>query len=128
MIFQVEPQVTKNDIKAVSEYMNSGGWLTEHKLTNEFENKISNYLGRKYAIAVPNGTIAIYLALMSLGIKKGDRVAVPNITMIATINAILIGAEPVLVDVDEDLCMSINHLKKLKTSKQRFSFLLMEGL
>ena len=50
--------------------MNSGGWLTEHKLTNEFENKISNYLGRKYAIAVPNGTIAIYLALMSLGIKR----------------------------------------------------------
>ena len=49
--------------------------------------------------------------------------------MIATINAILwIGAEPVLVDVDEDLCMSINHFKKLKTSKQRFSFLLMEGL
>tara|TARA_B100000035_G_scaffold151810_1_gene129342 strand:- start:4583 stop:5656 length:1074 start_codon:yes stop_codon:yes gene_type:complete len=118
MIFQVEPQVTKNDIKAVSEYMNSGGWLTEHKLTNEFENKISNYLGRKYAIAVPNGTIAIYLALMSLGIKKGDRVAVPNITMIATINAILwIGAEPVLVDVDEDLCMSINHFKKIKNLK-----------
>ncbi len=118
MIFQVEPQVTKNDIKAVSEYMNSGGWLTEHKLTNEFENKISNYLGRKYAIAVPNGTIAIYLSLMSLGIKKGDRVAVPNITMIATINAILwIGAEPVLIDTDEDFCMSIDHLKKIKNLK-----------
>ena len=70
MIFQVEPEVTKNDIRSVSEYMSSGGWLTEHKLTNEFENKISNYLGRKYAIAVPNGTIAIYLSLMSLGIKK----------------------------------------------------------
>ena len=118
MIFQVEPQITKNDIKAVSEYMNSGGWLTEHKLTNEFENKISHYLGRKYAIAVPNGTIAIYLSLMSLGIKKGDRVGVPNITMIATINAILwIGAEPVLVDIDEDFCMSIDHLKKIKNLK-----------
>ncbi len=118
MIFQVEPQVTKSDIKAVSDYMNSGGWLTEHKLTNEFENKISNYLGRKYASAVPNGTIAIYLSLMSLGIKKGDKVAVPNITMIATINAILwIGAKPVLIDVDEDFCMSINHLKKIRNLK-----------
>tara|TARA_X000000368_G_scaffold340058_1_gene278212 strand:+ start:2539 stop:3612 length:1074 start_codon:yes stop_codon:yes gene_type:complete len=115
MIFQVEPEVTNSDIKAVSQYMSSGGWLTEHKLTNEFENKISNHIGRKHAIAVPNGTIAIYLSLMSLGIKKGDRVAVPNITMIATVNAILwVGAEPVLIDVDEDFCMSINHLKKIK--------------
>ena len=118
MIFQVEPEVTKNDIRSVSEYMSSGGWLTEHKLTNEFENKISNYLGRKYAIAVPNGTIAIYLSLMSLGIKKGDRVAVPNITMIATINAILwVGAEPVLVDIDKDFCMSLDHLSKIKNLK-----------
>jgi len=92
--------------------------LTEHKLTSQFEDEIKNFVGRKYAISVPNGTIAIYLALMSLGIKKGDKVAVPNITMIATINAIMwIGAKPVLIDVDEELCMSFDHLQKIKGLK-----------
>tara|TARA_B100001029_G_scaffold39339_1_gene30482 strand:- start:13903 stop:14976 length:1074 start_codon:yes stop_codon:yes gene_type:complete len=118
MIFQVEPKITKQDINAVTDYMNSGGWLTEHNLTAKFEEEISSYVGRKYGISVPNGTIAIYLSLMSLGIKKGDKVAVPNVTMIATINAILwIGATPILVDVDDDFCMSFNHLSKIKNLK-----------
>ena len=55
---------------------------------------------------------------MSLGVKKGDKIAVPNITMIATINAIIwTGATPVLIDVDDDLCMSLDHLKKNKNLK-----------
>lgn len=118
MIFQVEPKITENDIKAVSSYMESGGWLTEHKITEDFETKISEYVSRKYAVSVPNGTIAIYLSLVSLGVKKGDKVAVPNITMIATINAIIwAGATPVLIDVDRDLCMSYSSLIKIKNLK-----------
>ena len=118
MIFQVEPKITKKDITAVSDYMSSGGWLTEHKQTQKFEEQISSFLTRKYAISVPNGTIAIYLSLLSLGVKKGDKIAVPNITMIATINAIIwTGATPVLIDVDDDLCMSFDHLKKNKNLK-----------
>ena len=112
---QVEPHIDKKDVESVSEYLNSGGWVTEHGLTKKFEEKIKNTVNRKFAVAVPNGTIAIYLSLLAAGIGKGKRVAIPNITMIATINAIIwAGATPVLVDVDETLCMSLKSLKKIK--------------
>ena len=52
---------------------------------------------------------------VNFSVSKGKRVAVPNLTMIATINSIIwAGAIPVLVDVDETLCMSLKSLKKLK--------------
>jgi len=112
---QVEPHIDKKDVESVSEYLNSGGWVTEHGLTKKFEEKIKNTVNRKFAVAVPNGTIAIYLSLLAAGIGKGKRVAIPNITMIATINAALwANASPVLVDVDETLCMSYDELVKNK--------------
>ena len=115
MINQIEPVITKEDIESVNEYLTSGGWLTEHTLTKSLEDNIASYLGRKYAVAVPNGTIAIYLALKSKGLGEGTRIAVPNITMVATINAVVwAGAQPILVDVDESLCMSLNQLKKIE--------------
>ena len=114
MINQVEPNISSEDMESVSRYMQSGSWITEHKLTKDLEDKVATYVDRKYAVAVPNGTIAIYLALIASGIKEGHKVAVPNITMIATINAIIwAGAEPVIVDVDNTLCMSLDSLKKV---------------
>ena len=115
MINQIEPVITEEDIKSVDDYLRSGGWLTEHTLTKSLEENIATYLGRKYAVAVPNGTIAIYLALKAKEIGEGHRVAVPNITMVATINAVLwTGAEPILVDVDESLCMSVKLLQEIQ--------------
>ena len=114
MINQVEPNISSEDIESVSQYMQSGSWITEHKLTKELEDKVASYVNRKYAVAVPNGTIAIYLALVASGIREGHKVAVPNITMIATINAIIwAGAEPVIVDIDNNLCMSLDSLKEV---------------
>lgn len=115
---QVAPEVSNSDIKSVTNYLQSGGWVTEHQVTRDFEDMLSNFVGRKYATAVPNGTIAIYLALLSVGIGKGDKVAVPNITMIATINAILWAkATPVIIDVDDSLCMSFEKLISVKNLK-----------
>ena len=114
-INQVEPNISEEDIQKVNDYMSSGAWITEHALTKELEKKIADFVDRKYAIAVPNGTIAIYLSLLSAGLTKGKRVAVPNITMIATINAILwAGAEPVIIDLNERLCMSLKSLKSVE--------------
>ena len=114
-INQIEPFIDKSDISSVTKYLNSGGWLTEHTETRTFENNIKNFTNRKYASTVPNGTIAIYVALIALGIKKGDKVAVPNLTMIATINAVIwLGAIPILIDTDDFLCMSYEKLKKIK--------------
>ena len=114
-INQIEPSIDFQDERAVSSYIKSGGWITEHLETEKLEKNIKDYVDRKYAVAVPNGTIAIYLSLLSLGLTRGKKVAVPNLTMIATINAIIwAGATPVLVDVDETLCMSLESLKKIK--------------
>lgn len=115
MINQIEPVITKEDIESVNSYLESGGWLTEHSITKKLEENIASYIDRRYAVAVPNGTIAIYLALKANGIGQGNRVAVPNITMVATINAVVwAGATPVLVDVDHSLCMSYKHLLELR--------------
>lgn len=115
MINQIEPNYGLKEIKEVNKYLKSGSWITEHKLTEELEDSISSFVGRKFAVAVPNGTVAIYLSLLSHGVKKGTKVAVPNMTMIATVNAVLwAGGEPVLVDVDENMCMSIDELKNIK--------------
>ncbi len=110
---QVEPLIENDDIKNVTDYLSSGAWITEHQKTRELENNIKDLVGRKYGIAVPNGTIAIYLSLLSLGLEN-KRIAVPNITMIATINAIIwANSIPVLIDVNsDDLCMSYDELIK----------------
>ena len=114
-INQVEPNISEKDIQMVNDYMSSGAWITEHALTKELEDKIADFVGRKYAVAVPNGTIAIYLSLLAAGLTKGKRVAVPNITMVATINAILwAGAEPVIIDLNERLCMSLKSLQTIE--------------
>ena len=114
-IFQVEPLISEEDIKNVNTYISSGSWVTENNVTKELENDIKNYLGREYAVAVPNGTIAIYLSLLSAGITDGMKVAVPNLTMIATINAVLwANAEPIMIDVDESLCMSYEKLLEVE--------------
>ncbi len=113
-IFQVEPSISSDDIEAVNNYISSGSWITEHKLTEDLENQIKQYLDREYAVAVPNGTIAIYLSLLAAGVKEDMKVVVPNLTMIATINAVLWAkAEPILVDVDENLCLSYEELMKI---------------
>lgn len=68
---------------------------------DEFEKNFAAYCGAKHCVAVNNGTSALHLALLALGVKPGDEVIVPAQTFIATSNAALFcGAKPVLVDVD----------------------------
>lgn len=127
-IFQVEPSISDDDIKNVNDYMSSGSWITESKVTHKLENSIKSYLNRDYAVAVPNGTIAIYLSLLAAGVKEGMKVGVPNLTMIATINAVLWAkAEPVLIDVNEDLCLSYQQLVILKDELDCVIFVPLNG-
>ena len=80
---------------------------------NEFEQKIAEYTGSKYAIATVNGTAALHLAIELAGVKAGDEVISQSLTFIATCNAISYsGACPVFIDVDKDtLGMSPKSLK-----------------
>jgi dTDP-4-amino-4,6-dideoxygalactose transaminase len=68
-----------------------------------FEDELANYLGAKHVIGCANGTDALQLALMALGLKPGDEVITPDFTFIATVEVVaLLGFKPVLVDVDID--------------------------
>ena len=108
-INQMEPWIGKEEKGAMMEYLDSGGWLTEFEKTREFEHMIAEYVGSKYASAVNNGTVSLIIALMALGIKEGDEVIVPDYTMIASANVVVLtGARPVLVDIHpSNLCIDL---------------------
>lgn len=118
---QMEPCFDEKEINAINEYMKSGGWLTEHKFTRAFEDLVKEFTGAKYCFAVNNGTVALSVALLALGIKPDDEVIVPDLTMIATPNsALLIGAKPVFVDIEnETLCMDFEAMQKTVTNKTK---------
>jgi perosamine synthetase len=75
--------------------------LSQGPMVARFEREFAEWLGVKHAIAVTSGTTALHLALVTLGIGPGDEVLVPDLTFVATANAVsYTGAVPVLVDVD----------------------------
>jgi len=114
-INQMEPNYDNKEADACFNYMKNGGWVTEFKKTREFEKMITKYTDSQYCHIVNNGTIALSIALLSIGIKPGDKVIVPNLTITATPNsAILLGAQPIFVDVEKDtLCLNIEKTKQL---------------
>ena len=74
--------------------------LVQGKNVELFEKRIAKFVGVKHTIAVSNGTATMHLALIALGIGKGDEVIVPAFSYIATANVVeLVGATPVFVDV-----------------------------
>jgi perosamine synthetase len=79
-----------------------GGWITsDGPYVARFERAFSRYVGGRYGIATTNGTAALHVALVTLGVGPGDEVIVPDATMVACMDAVLYtGATPVLVDVD----------------------------
>jgi perosamine synthetase len=73
------------------------------EMVSRFESALAEYCGARYAIAASNGTVTLQAALVALGVKPGDRVAVPPLTHAATTIAVLnVGAVPEFVDVDPD--------------------------
>jgi perosamine synthetase len=104
---QMEPSFDEAEARALYDYMQSGGWVTEHSKTREFEAAIAECTGARYCSVVSNGTVSLTLALIACGVGRGDEVLVPDYTMIATANAVrLAGAEVVFADINLDtLCI-----------------------
>lgn len=97
-----KPIIGREEEKAVLEVLRSG-MLAQGAWVEEFEKEFAKYIGVKYAVQSTSGTTALHLALLSLGIEKGDEVITTPFTFVATSNAILYtGAKPVFVDIDED--------------------------
>lgn len=95
-------------------------WITEGELSKKFVDNILELCGAKFGVLAPNGTLAIYLALIAAGIKSGDEVLVPDFTFIATANAVIMaGATPVFVDVKADCHIDLEDAARKITSKTR---------
>lgn len=96
------PQITGEELPYLQRALDAN-FINEGPLTVEFQEKIASRLGVRFAFATTSGTSAIFLALKALGIGYGDEVIVPDVTFIATANAVdLCGAKPVLVDVSPE--------------------------
>lgn len=117
----MQPWIGKEEQKAMSAYLKNGGWLTEFKKTEELEKMLSEYTGAKYVCMVNNGTVSLFIALQALGIGKDDEILVPNFTMIASANAVILsGAKPVLIDINkENLCIDLDLAQKAITKKTK---------
>jgi len=93
------PSLTGNEKKYVNDCLDSTWISSKGKYIKDFETAFADYIGIKHAASVCNGTVAIHLALVALGIGPGDEVIVPTLTYIASVNAIAYtGATPVFVD------------------------------
>jgi len=100
IIPQIKPWLGKEEIREVSETIKNS-WITGGPKVKEFQEKIAKLCQVKHAIAVCNGTQALYIGLKILGIGRDDEVIVPDFTFIASANAVVwTGAKPVFVDVD----------------------------
>jgi len=117
---QIEPWIDNNELKHLKRVIEST-YVVEHKLTKEFENIVKEHTGAKHAIAMTNGTMAIYSCLLALGLKPGDEVIVPNFTFIATSNAVIMaGGVPVLCEIDpKTLCIDVNKIKSCITERTK---------
>ena len=94
--------IDEDDIKAVEEVLRSDFLTTGPKIP-EFEEKLCEATGAKYAVACSNGTTALHLAAMAQGIEQGDLVIVPTLTFLATANAArYCGADVIFSDVNPE--------------------------
>jgi len=105
--------IDEDDVRSVVDVLRCG-MLTQGPKVAEFENKVANYVGAKYGVAVSNGTAALHLACMALEVGEGDEVITTPNTFVATSNSILyVGAKPVFVDIDnQTLNIDIGQIEK----------------
>ena len=121
MIYQIKPVLGNKVKNKLIDYIKKDHWLTEYKITENFEKKFSKFTNSKYCICFPNGTLTMSSILACLGLKKNAEVLVSNYTMVATANVVkFVNLKLKLVDISEnDLCMCPIDLKKKITKNTK---------
>ncbi len=114
-------QKIKNEIDGAIQEVIENAQFIKGPCVYEFETNLSKYLNVKHVISCANGTDALQIAMMALGLKPGDEVIVPVFTYIATAEVIgLLGLIPVMVDVDADtFCIDVNQVEAVITERTR---------
>lgn len=96
------PNISGNELKYVTECLETGWISSSGEFVNKFEDSIKNFTGSKYAIACMNGTVALHISLLLSGVNKDNIVLAPNLTFVATLNSIsYTGAQLILFDINE---------------------------
>ena len=96
-------------------------WISTGPFVRRFEELVGNTLGAKHALAVSNGTTALHLAYLALGLQPGDEVIIPAFSYLAAANvAIQLGLVPVFADVDDaTFCMTAETVSRVITDRTR---------
>src|SRR5260370_15593410 len=120
LIVQIEPWIDKSELRELERVIDST-FVVEHELTRQFECMTDELTGCNHAIAVCNGTMALFVGLTALGIGPGDEVIVPNFTFIASANAVILaGATPGLCEVREDaFCLDVPKAEQSGTPRTK---------
>jgi perosamine synthetase len=115
------PWITEKEIEYVTDAVTNAWYGNANMYHERFERAFADYVGTKYAMALPTCTSALHLSLLALGIGAGDEVIVPDATWIATSAPIsYVGAMPVFADVDpQTWCLSAASLEECITPKTR---------
>jgi len=115
--------ISEEDIKAVVDVLHSD-YLTQGPAVPAFEKAFADYIGSRYAVAVSNGTAALHLCTMALGVNPGDKVITTPITFAASANCIrYCGGEVVFSDIDpETYLLDITKVRKLLQSSPKGTF------
>ena len=115
--------IDQKDIDTVIKTL-TGDFLTQGPKVKEFEDKFAEYVDAKYAVAVNNATSGLHLAVLSLGLKKKERVITTPITFAASANCVrYVGGEVWFADIEEDsYLLSLESTRKLIESKPRGFF------
>ena len=121
MIPVSQPTISQRETAYVMDALRSGWVSSLGHYVNEFEDRFARYCGVKYAVSVANGTVGLHLALKVLRIGAGDEVVIPDLTFVATANAVATaGATPVMVDVRRDTyCIAPDRIAAAITPRTR---------
>lgn len=109
------PSIGPQEIEHVLDAVKSGWVSSLGPYIKKFEEAFAKFIGVKYALATTNGTSALHLALLCCGVKRGDEVIVPDLSFIATANAVsYTGAKPVFADIDpETWCIDPQSIRRV---------------
>jgi perosamine synthetase len=116
-----QPSITQKEIDYVTDAVKSGWVSSLGKYIDIFEEKFAEFVGTRHAVTASNGTAALHLALVAHDIGPGDEVIIPDLTFIATANAVqYTGATAVCVDVEKStLCIDPRAVEKAITERTR---------
>lgn len=116
-----EPLLAGNEIKYLTECVETGWISSEGRFVDELEKRIAALCGRRYGVAVANGSVALDSAVLALGIGPGDEVILPSLTIISCAAAVVrAGAVPVVVDCDPDTWnMDVGQLERKLTPRTK---------